>query len=358
MDKTLFAGMDELLAPETLQQLTGCRVTAVSTTPLAGGYSGSRLYQVMTDTEPPGKYVLKHMPAQEDWLMLASDDRHCRAVALWQHGLLDQLKPSIDHAILGCARADDDWFILMRDVSAGLMPSEPWAAADVEIFLSALADLHATFWNSFALADPALGLCDAQRMVSALSSVTARGLPSDVSPMPRMILEGWDRMQAWLEPDVARLLADLHADPSPLGDVLSQYPKTLVHGDYRQSNQAREDCPTAPVVLLDWQLASFALPTIDLAWFVNKPEIVSSPLAVDAAVAHYRRRLDGNLGQNLTASQWQAMLDLGELIDVLRIGTFRAWFVAHPRMDAYRSIDVAYLERINQVVRQAVQWLQ
>ena len=101
MDKILFAGVDELLAPETLQRLTGRCVTAVSTSPLAGGYSGSRLLQVTTDAEPPGKYVLKHMPAQEDWLMLASNDRHCRAVALWQHGLLDQLKPAIDHAILG-----------------------------------------------------------------------------------------------------------------------------------------------------------------------------------------------------------------------------------------------------------------
>ncbi|MEZ4608666.1 MAG: hypothetical protein R2838_00155 [Caldilineaceae bacterium] len=44
-------------------------------------------------------------------------------VALWQHGLLDQLKPAIDHAILGCADGDD-WFILMRDVSTGLMPSD------------------------------------------------------------------------------------------------------------------------------------------------------------------------------------------------------------------------------------------
>ena len=357
MDKTLFAGMDELLAPETLQQLTGCRVTAVSTTPMAGGYSGSRLHQVTTDGEPPDKYVLKHMPARADWLMLASDDRHCRAVALWQHGLLDQLKPSIDHAILGCARAGDDWFILMRDVSAGLMPSEPWAAADVEIFLSALADLHATFWNSLALADPALGLCDAQGMVSALASVTARGLPSDVSPLPRMILEGWDLLQAWLEPDVAQLLADLHADPSPLGDALSRYPKTLVHGDYRQSNQARDAFANASVVLLDWQLAGYAMPTIDLTWFVNHHQIVSSPLAGKAATAYYRHCVEYRLGQSLSSTEWQAMLDIGDFVNVLRNGVFRAWFAANERVAEYRIPDEEYVGNVNQIVRRAMQWL-
>ncbi|MEZ4608667.1 MAG: hypothetical protein R2838_00160 [Caldilineaceae bacterium] len=66
---------------------------------------------------------------------------------------------------------------------------------------------------------------------------------------------GWvELLQRWLEPDVAQLLAELYADPSPLSAVLSRHPKTLVHGDYRQANQAREAFANAPVALLDWQL--------------------------------------------------------------------------------------------------------
>ncbi|MEZ4718060.1 MAG: phosphotransferase [Caldilineaceae bacterium] len=357
MDKTLFAGVDELLAPETLQRLTGRRVTAVSTTPMAGGYSGSRLLQVTTDAEPPGKYVLKHMPGREDWLMLASADRHCRAVALWQHGLLDQLKPAIDHAILGCARDGDDWFILMRDVSTGLMPSDAWTAADVEVFLSALAELHAAFWNSPVLADPALGLCDAHGMVKTLTVDTARANPSATSPMPRMIVDGWELLQRRLEPDVAQLLAELHADPSPLSAVLSRYPKTLVHGDYRQANQAREAFANAPVVLLDWQLAGYAMPTIDLNWFLNKLEVAASPLAGDAAAAYYRRCLEARLGEGLSPTQWQAMLDLGDFVDVMRMGAFRAWFAANERAAEHRLLDEAYLGNVNQIVRRAMPWL-
>ena len=183
-ERSLYDSVDDLIAPENLQQLTGDDVTSVRCTPMEGGFSGSRLLAVETNGNRPQRLVLKRIVRQTDWNMQATNDYACRSVALWQHGLLDRLRPTVDHAILACARDGDGWAILMRDVSPNLMGREAWSEAEIKYFLDALVTIHATFWDAPELSNPAIGLCDTTTMIQALSVETARRLPSDTSSAP------------------------------------------------------------------------------------------------------------------------------------------------------------------------------
>ena len=74
-------------------------------------------------------------------------DHHCRSVGLWQYGILDQLQPTVDHAILSCARDGDGWAILMRDLSPNLL-GQVARETEIKFFLDTLATIHATFWEA------------------------------------------------------------------------------------------------------------------------------------------------------------------------------------------------------------------
>ena len=105
MQHVLYDSVDEMLAPEALSELCGHRVSRVRRAPLeCNGKSGSQLLAVETNDGQGPRFVLKRVSLERDWIMRLTDDRHCRSVALWQHGLLDRVRHRIEHAILACAR--------------------------------------------------------------------------------------------------------------------------------------------------------------------------------------------------------------------------------------------------------------
>ena len=54
--------------------------------------------------------------------MRITDDVSCRAVLAWTSGLLDRLPTDIAHEVVACARDDDGWAILLREVGHALVP--------------------------------------------------------------------------------------------------------------------------------------------------------------------------------------------------------------------------------------------
>ncbi|MCB0159114.1 MAG: hypothetical protein KDD83_13350, partial [Caldilineaceae bacterium] len=90
---------------------------------------------------------------------------------------------------------------------------------------------------------------------------------------------------------------------------------------------------------------------------LNHHQIVSSPLAGKAAIAYYRNCVEYRLGHSITSSEWQAMLDIGDFVNVLRNGVFRAWFATNERVAEYRIWDEEYVGNVNQIVRRAMPWL-
>lgn len=360
MKHKLYGSITEMPAPQTLSELLGRPVKYVRCLPMAGGYSGGRLMRVELDQKPSARLVLKHMSPDWDWGMRASDDRVCRSVTLWQYGLLDRLLPFMDHAIIACAYDESDsrgsWAILMRDMTETLVPwDRPMSVTEVQYLLEALAAMHALFWQAPELTKPELGLCDATGMIRTFSPVTGHRLASDSNLLPKMLVEGWELLQEMMEPDVAGVLRELVANPQPLLDTLARYPYTLVHGDFRDANLA---LPAKPrhAVALDWQYAGYAAATVDLAWFLGTPPVKLSALSTGEATEYYRRNLARHLGSRFNMGDWQPLLDLGRLVDVLRSFCFKAWFAAQDDNE-FQSIEKVRLGEYDDYVRAALKWL-
>ena len=134
---------------------------------------------------------------------------------------------------------------------------------------------------------------------------------------------------------------------------MSRYPHTLLHGDYRAENLAHPDQPVA----YDWQEAAQSLMTIDLAWFV-KQDFVQAAMGQVRAINFYRERLEQHLGWRFDDPEWQAMVDLGYLVDTLRSACFSAYWYKHTDDPNDRPRLEMEVKVRNQQVRDALRWIE
>lgn len=350
---TLFDSIEEMLAPDTLSELLSRSVTRMSRQPLNGhsGLAGGQLSYVNTNV---GRYVLKQMSIASDWIMFASGDTECRSVRLWQYGLLDQLRPHLEHKIIACARDNSGWAILMHDLTGHVYSWEkPMDHALVPVFLDRLARLHAAFWNDPRLPDPRLGLCHAAQLLDQTSLPMAQQHASlSMGLIPEWVRGGWAVMQELLDADTFIHMKGLIENPQPLFEALSRHPYTLLHGDFRAENLAHPDRPVA----FDWQEATCSLMTIDLAWFA-KQGFVQAAIGQAQAIGLYRDCLEMYLNRRFDDPEWRAMVDLGYLVDALRSTCFPAYWYKHtddpndrPRLE--REVTVR-----DRQVRDALYWI-
>jgi hypothetical protein len=324
MPHELYSSIDEMLAPATLSELVGRPIRYVRCLPFHSedSASGNRFLLVETDHDQGSRYIIKRMSLAWDWIMRNSEDYHCRSVRLWQVGLLDRLPPEIEHGIVACAHDGEGWAVLMRDVSAGLVPYARFSVEANEQFLSALAAIHATFWQMPELDDPSLGLCTLRQLYTILSPQTGHREAGGLDGTPKWILEGWGLLKTLMAEDVAGIIESLLEDPQPLCAALARYPHTLLHGDCRHANlgrlRGRPDRPDQ-VVLLDWQFAAAAPPVIDLTRYLATNSALL-PISKEAAIEVYRQQLAQGLGAHFDESWWQPQLELGLLSAFLQSG--------------------------------------
>lgn len=355
---TLFDSVEEMLAPETLSHLLSKPVTHVDCHPFEdhGGVAGSRLSYVNTNI---GRFVLKLMSSEFDWIMLSSGDQQCRAVRLWQYGLLDQLRPYMEHKILACAHHHGAWAILMDDIGENVFKGNKQMTPElISTFLDALARLHATFWNTPYLRDPRLGLCnEAQMLAMSTPPMTQKYQHLSMGWVPKAIREGNEILEKqFLDLDVFTYVQDLIENPQSLMDALSRYPYTLLHGDYRIANLAHQE-PEQSVVF-DWQIATCSLMTIDLAWFITEMNgDARDGLSPEKARNLYRERLETHLNIRFDDAIWQAMVELGALVHALRSIYIQASLYKNaesPDQQAFWKIE---LNKCIQQIRDAIRWL-
>ena len=350
----LFDCLEELLAPETLSELLSQPVTRVEIQPMNGhsGLAGGQLSYVDTDA---GRLVLKRMSITSDWIMFSSDDHQCRSIKLWQYGLLDELLPHLEHKIMACARDGDDWAILMEDLSGQVFNTweNPMPPELVPVFLDRLARIHATFWNDARLIEAALDLCTSTQLIYQTSLPAMQTLNGhSMGVLPDWIKGGWEVMETLLDRDVFTQMRSLTENPQPLIEALRRFPFTLLHGDYRTENLAYVDHPVA----LDWQGATSSLMTIDLAWFVKGREVLNT-MGLEQAIRYYRERLEKYLNNRFDDVEWQAMLDLGFLVDALRSTCFPAYWYKYTDDPKERLFNEQRVKGRHQQVRDAMQWL-
>ena len=242
--------------------MTSMLAGAIRREPLAAGdgRSGSLLERV---TLASGEaVVVKHARAASDWIMRATHDDGGRVATLWSSGLLRRVPAVIEHAILAVERDGDGWVVVMRDVSAALLPDAArLSRAGSRRVLEAAAALHAAFRDQ-----PPVALCPLADRYGFLSPATARREAGGPDQVPKLIARGWERLPELLPADVAEAVLAVAERPEPFAAALARFPATLVHGDLKLGNVGFLD---GRVVLLDWGTQTgWAPPAVEAVWYL------------------------------------------------------------------------------------------
>jgi hypothetical protein len=242
--------------------VTSMLAGAIRREPLAAtdGRSGSLLERV---TLAGGEtLVVKHARAASDWIMRATHDDGGRIATLWSSGLLRRVPAVIEHAILDVERDGDGWMVVMRDVSAALLPDAArLSRAGSRRVLHAAAALHAAFGD-----EPPLALCSLADRYGFLSPATARREAGGPDEVPKLIARGWERLPELLPADVAEAVLAVAERPEAFAAELARFPATLVHGDLKLGNVGFLG---ERVVLLDWGTQTgWAPPAVEAAWYL------------------------------------------------------------------------------------------
>jgi hypothetical protein len=292
---------------------------ATSRTPMTApdAKSGASFERVEIDG---GRYVVKHVGWELDWIARAHGDLGPASVQVWSAGVLDRLPSSIDHAYAGAARIGYGGALLLHDVGEHLVPAgdSPLSEADHLAFLDALAALHAAFWgwtddagltplaNRFLMFSPWM-----------LEVEAARGFPNPVPPIAR---DGWARLRE-IASRMSAVLDALKLDPSPIVAALADTPSTLVHGDVKLGNLGRR--PDGRVVLIDWALPGQGVAAMEIAYYVaiNRARVPES-FSREQTIEEYRAALERHGVE--TSPWWDRQLALGQLGIMVLLGWEKA----------------------------------
>jgi hypothetical protein len=258
-----------------------------------------------------------------------------RTGLLWASGVLRDLPPGVDSAVLEAWPEDGGWVIVMRDVSPSAVGwDRALSRAESRRVLAAAAAVHERFCGRdvprlFSLAD----------RTALFSPSRMRRVVDGHNPLPRLVLRGWEHFATLAPPDVAEAVAAVHERPTILVHALSRYKPTLIHGDLWPVNVALEP---DRVVLLDWDLASWAPPALEVAWWIAGAAgnvAATRQQILDDFRAHHPRwhnedALKAALFAGLVDFGWNKALDAAEHPDPekrARETADLAWWVARGR---------------------------
>jgi hypothetical protein len=233
-------------------------VYAMAPASLGGGNSGAQLERVTLPDGTPG--IAKRVVPGGDWLGRVAGGRAITA-ELWQAGVLQRLPASIETGIVAVEPEGDGWRIVMRDLSAALLPAQgPISRARHREVMAAAAALHAAFRGERF--DGAITL-EGHLAISSPAVAEAERDGSDV--IPKQLEIAWEAFAEAADDDVAQAVLANLADPGPLARALRAGGTTLVHGDLRDDNLGFVD---GRVVLLDWDIAGEGTPALEVAWYL------------------------------------------------------------------------------------------
>ena len=233
--------------------------------PLTGGRTGARVVAIR-----PG-YVLKVLP-RNTWRVAAMQAPDAGEGPLWLSGATRELPspvacPTVDVAV---HVDNDEWWMLMRDVSDGIRARGAFAERDERALLAAIARLHAHYWegrNGLDRLPLALARGTTAALTEPIAFAAGRAEPSadwvprcveDFTPL-RTLLPTFLEMLDPADADFFLQLASERSWHRALDDITP----TLNHGDLRRANIAFTG---EMVTLLDWEFASRAPAACDLQW--------------------------------------------------------------------------------------------
>ncbi len=319
---------DERNLADRLRAAAGEPIDSEHAEPLRSidGVSGAPLFRISVPSDDgPRRFVVKVSSPGGDWIARATEDDGAREVALFLGGLPELLPPEIEWPALA-ARKDgkDAWHLVMVDLAAdtgaALVPpgDDPVSEDQTGRHLVHLAALHLTFLDLRPrFAD--VGFCTVASWVTMLGPATIERERGGNDPVTPNLARGWEAFGRLAPVPVARAVAALLSDPTPLVEALRAGPATLLHGDFKFGNLGWRAGEPGSTIALDWSQAMWGSPLLDLAWFlaVNSARL---PFSKEQAIAIYRDYI-----RDLFGDDWDRSLDLALLGGgVLRLGWAKA----------------------------------
>ncbi len=282
------------------------------------GFSGARLTRIDQGAE---RFVLKRVSYADDWIMRETGDVDLREAQFAVSPLMSRLPRPVAAPSLGAARDGAGAALLMRDVSPWLLPDDrPASASHIDALLSAMATMHAAFWDD-RLADAAVSWCGVRERLMLLSPLVGRKLVAEGRDFG--VAAGWRAFDQHAPLDAQRLAHRLFDDAARVFQVAAELPPTLLHGDIKLANAAI-DLAAGRVSLFDWALVMRGPAALDLAWFpaVNTPQI---PWSVDATIDRYGEHLSVALGaRRFAATDWPQQRALAAIGALMLMGWAKA----------------------------------
>jgi hypothetical protein len=235
----------------------------------------------------------------------------------------------------------------MRDLGAGIRGWNDLVSwSENERFMAAIVSMHEALRDSRSAA-----LCPLVDRVALLSPVTMRAVTDATeNPLPMLIVRGWERFPELVPLDVAAAVRSVHEVPAAFAARFGAQPCTVVHADATHVNVVFEE---PRVTLLDWQLATWGPPALELV-----PYLTASASVVDASreeiLASYKVAAGATYDDDavhlahflgLVELGWNKALDITENDDRLSRDRERAdldWWVTEAR----RTIELGLLDGV------------
>lgn len=290
------------------------------------GQAGNSLERVVLDDM---RSVVVKRTTGDDWVAAHTHDPG-REAAVWESGMLARLPYVVDHAVLDGGRDGAASFLVMRDVSAELLPpARRLTREESRRILGAAAEMHR------ALAGESVpGGCSLEDKLTLTAPRRLERALRGPDYLPKMFVVGWEVFASEAPRDVGDAVLALLDDPAPLADALCREPQSVVHGDLRGANLGL--LPNR-VVVLDWGLVGEAPAALDFGWylFVNgwridatREQLIDDFLELDAP--------DGLELALLASFLWLAPLVAHELVEASdekreRARAELAWWIARTR---------------------------
>lgn len=287
-------------------------VASVTRAPMGTvGYSGSthERLEVQLRNGEHFSLVLKHTRLAADWTAYRTGDTIGREAALLGEPALAGVWDAFACPYLAYAAENGQVGLLMEDLGEHFLPDvdEPISQAHEDLFLDALARLHARFWESDALRLPWLASPLTAFAVLGPHSAKKDGLGPIPPELREMVRQGWAAALVHLPERVA----DVLLRPAViLARECVGLPHTLLHGDAKVANFV--PIPDSRVVAIDWEWTGDGPATLDLGWYlaVNAGRLARSK---EEVIARYRGLLESELGSPLSSVVWEQMVSIGVL---------------------------------------------
>ncbi len=233
---------------------------------LDGGRTGARVTRLIcTDG---ASFVLKVIPRERAFREAL---RHDGEAAAWLAGATRALPPPLANPTLDASLHPerDEWWLLMDDVSAGIVSRSGWTELQTQRLFNAMAVLHARHWDAHDV--PPAGVANLTNTTALLVEIALHESTGRASAawaarsaqqfrVPRMLLPGF--LEA-ASPGNADFYLTLLHHWRDIVAALDEHPPTLLHGDLRRANIAFME---KQVVLFDWELTALGSAATDLAW--------------------------------------------------------------------------------------------